>query len=966
MARAQSTPAFRVPLGSAPSSSTVDASYSWLQQVGNCSSTCGPGTRTTTYQCQNVADYDYSGSGYGLPEPDAMCNASAGAKPADFGSPCTVYSGCGYDWVKPPVAQTPVAINPYPVGRIGCGKVNQRFSPYCQRTGGGTNVILSSGDYRFCSSDRPDYDDVASGSADALGYNRDVTQVSSCNPSDHKWNQSGFGSWSSDCSRTAVRTQSVTCERKFDGQTYPSSAAEDAACGTGSKPAASETAARYGSCSYRYDYGAWSAWSSGCDTRATRTRTASCIRSNDGGETVADASCTAAGVTKEAVNETSAQYGSCSYDFKTGGWSAYNSSCSNSATRTRDVWCERSNNDRVADGECTDRGKARPASSESAPQYGSCTYNWAEGGFGAWSSGCSNTATRTQSVWCRRDLDGATVADGNCTAARPASSQTSGQYSSCGYSAGGTPSGWSGWNSACSGSATRTRQYQCVRSNDGGQIVADGECTARGVNLTESQTGANYASCSYSWAQGGFGSWSSSCSNTATRTQSVWCRRDVDGATVADGNCTAPRPASSQTAGQYGSCGYAAGGTPSGWSGWNSGCSASATRTRQYQCVRSNDGGQIVADGECTGRGVNLTESQSGANYASCSYHLEDAGVGACNGTNRPHYWRCVRDLDGAQVDSSTFCGRPNPTYESCSYTYSLRDAGLGACQTNNQAPHYWGCVRNETGEQVDSATYCGRSNPTYEACSYPWTYRIEDAGVGACNGTNRPHYWRCVRNEDGAQVDSATYCGRPNPTYDACGYTYTLGDAGVGACQTNNQAPHYWNCRRNETGEMVDSGTYCGRSNPTYDACTYAWGYTPSYGAWSSCPTGVNQQQTQSMTACTRSDGTASPLQECINRGNPASRNQGCTYNPGGMASGAVLGTYAFNECTSSNTYPNGGTMPGVGTGQLSQCQSGEGTYARKCTNGGNSYSNAACSYQPYMNNPRGPSGYPCDIICR
>ncbi len=881
-AAAQDVPAFRVPLGSAPSTSGVPATYSWLQQVGNCSTTCGTGTRTTTYQCQNVADYDYAGAGYGLPEPDAMCSASSGPKPADTGSSCTVYSGCGYDWVKPPVVQTPKALDGNPVGRIGCGFVNRRFSPYCQRTGGGTNVVLASGDYRFCSNDRPDYDDVASGSADALGFDRDGSQTGSCNTTDHDWRSESWGSWNGggagDCDSAATRSRTVACYRRFDNSIQP-----DASCDADSRPAATETAARYGSCSYSFSYGAWSDWSSTCDTNAKRSRTASCTRSNNGGQTVADAECTNRGITKESVNETSPQYGSCSYEFKTSAWSAYDSSCSANALRTRDVWCQRSNGDRVGDAECTNRSQAKPTTSESAAQYGSCTYNWSQSGFGAWSSGCSNSATRTQTVTCRRDLDGATVADSFCNAGtRPASSQTSGQYSTCGYSAGGTPTAWSGWNSACSPSATRTRQYQCVRSNDGGQIVADGECTSRGVNLTESQTGANYASCSYSWAQGGFGAWSSTCSNTATRTQSVWCRRDVDGTTVADGNCNAgARPASSQTTGQYSGCSYTAGGTPSGWSGWNSGCSASATRTRQFQCVRNNDGGQIVADGDCTGRGVNLTESQSGANYASCTYHLEDAGVGACNGTNRPHYWRCVRDLDGTQVDSSTFCGRPNPTYESCSYTYSLRDAGLGACQTDNRAPHYWGCVRDQTGEQVDSATYCGRSNPTYESCSYPWTYRLEDAGVGACNGTNKPHYWNCIREQDGTRVDSSTYCGRANPTYESCSFTYTLGDAGTGACQTNDQAPHYWNCRRNETGEMVDSATFCGRSNPTYDACSYPWTYAATnWSGWGTC---TNGQQTETA-QCQRGDGTVVGSEVCNSRGIATTRSQACSSGPNVM----------------------------------------------------------------------------------
>jgi hypothetical protein len=802
---AQSTPAFRVPLGSAPTSSDVAATYAWLEQIGACSTTCGTGTRPNSYQCQNVADYDYSGAGYGTPEAESMCTSTIGAKPASTNVSCTVYSGCGYDWVKPPVVQKPIPLESNPTGRIDCGYVNQKFSPVCQRTGGGQTVTMAAGDYRFCSADRPDYNDVASGNPDALGYDRNVVQTSACAPQDHDWTQSGFGSWSSDCDTNATRTQVVQCKRRFDGKTYGTAAEEDTRCGTG-RPAASETSARYGSCSYRYTYTDWSGWSSGCDTNATRTRTGTCIRSNNGGQAVDDASCTAASVSKEAVSEKSAQYGSCTYEYRMGAWSAYNSTCSASATRTREVWCQRSNNDRVPDSDCTAKNLSKPATSESAAQYGGCTYSWAQGGFGAWSSSCSNSATRTQAVWCRRDLDGATVADSSCNAAI--------------------------------------------------------------------------------------------------------------------------RPAASQSSGQYGSCGYSAGGTPSGWSGWSNGCSASATRTRQYQCVRSNDGGQIVPDGECLGRQVNLTESQTGANYASCSYVIEDAGVGACNGTTKPHYWICRRQQTGESVDTNAYCGRSNPTQETCSYTYTLGDAGVGACQTNNQAPHYWSCRRNETGEMVDAGQFCGRSNPTYETCQYPFTYTLRDAGVGACNGVNKPHYWSCtrdqtgegvdsatycgrgnptyetctdtyslrdsglgacqtnnqaphywscIRDRTGEGVDSATYCGRPNPTYEACSYpfTYTLGDAGVGACQTNNQAPHYWNCRRNETGEMVDSATYCGRGNPTYDACTYPWGYTPGYGGFSACSGGT---QSQTINSCTRSDGTAVDPSQCTNAGHPSSRSQSCT----------------------------------------------------------------------------------------
>lgn len=403
-------------------------------------------------------------------------------------------------------------------------------------------------------------------------------------------------------------------------------------------------------------------------------------------------------------------------------------------------------------------------------------------------------------------------------------------------------------------------------------------------------------------------------------------------------------------------------------SGWNSTCSANAQRTHYYNCNRSD--GSVVGSAECTNRGISVSDVETAANYSGCTYRLEDACVGACQSNNTaPHYWRCIRNQTGEQVDSASYCGRSNPTYDTCTYySYELQDAGLGACQTNNQAPHYWRCIRRADGAQVDSATYCGRGNPTYESCSFQWTYRIEDAGTGACQQNNqRPHYWRCIRNEDGTQVDSATYCGRSNPTTEACSFpwTYRLEDAGVGVCQTIDQAPHYWRCIRNEDGTQVDSATYCGRGNPTYDSCSYPWGYTPSYGGWSACPMGANQRQTRTMSSCTRSDGTAVSTSYCTGAGHPASQSQTCDYNPGGLASGTILGTYAFARCNegSVNDYPNAGAMPGVNP---AQCRTGVATYYAKCTNGGNFGNNANCMPMAWVNNPRGPTGYPCDIACR
>lgn len=195
-----------------------------------------------------------------------------------------------------------------------------------------------------------------------------------------------------------------------------------------------------------------------------------------------------------------------------------------------------------------------------------------------------------------------------------------------------------------------------------------------------------------------------------------------------------------------------------------------------------SDGTPMPSGNYCTDRGVPVSETVTEANYSGCSYRLEDAGV--------------------------------------------------GACQSNNQAPHYWRCIRNQTGEQVDSAAYCGRSNPTYDACQF-YTYNWYAGDFGGWNSScshsavrTRPVY--CRRNQDGAAVGNE-YCAGGAPT----------------------------------------SAEY----RADYSGC----GYTANYSGWSSC--GPSYQQSRSMVSCTRSlDGAQVPTGECANRGSPWSQAQSCT----------------------------------------------------------------------------------------
>src|SRR3546814_8713465 len=87
-----------------------------------------------------------------------------------------------------------------------------------------------------------------------------------------------------------------------------------------------------------------------------------------------------------------------------------------------------------SDLECTSRGISL-SESENQAVYSGCSYNWQSGAWSGWNSSCSASATRTRSVTCRRDPLGTTVADSFCASAKPATSEVSGQYGGCSYSA---------------------------------------------------------------------------------------------------------------------------------------------------------------------------------------------------------------------------------------------------------------------------------------------------------------------------------------------------------------------------------------------------------------------------------------------------------------------------------------------------------------------------------------------------
>jgi uncharacterized protein YycO len=151
------------------------------------------------------------------------------------------------------------------------------------------------------------------------------------------------------------------------------------------------------------------------------------------------------------------------YAWNPAGWST--PAACGATTSTRSVTCLRSDGATVADASCT---AAKPATTQPATDYSTCSYAWTSGGWNT--PAACGPVTQTRSVSCLRS-DGTTVADASCPAAKPATTQASTNYSTCSYSF--SYSAW-GYCSVACGGGTQTRTAACVRSD--GTTVADSTC----------------------------------------------------------------------------------------------------------------------------------------------------------------------------------------------------------------------------------------------------------------------------------------------------------------------------------------------------------------------------------------------------------------------------------------------------------------------------------------------------------
>jgi hypothetical protein len=349
-----------------------------------------------------------------------------------------------------------------------------------------------------------------------------------------------------------------------------------------------------------------------------------------------------------------------------------------------------------------------------------CTYAWTPSEWGTPTPACG-ASIRSRTVSCLRS-DGTPADPSACTGARPATSEAAASYATCSYA--WNVSQWAGAG-GCGDTVTQSRTVSCLRSDGAG--VADGSCTATKPAAT--QTISDYSACSYSWRTVN-GAWSSTCSASATRTNQVTCVRS-NGEVVDDSYCADPRPATAETKGIYTSCTYAS--TYSATYGTCQANSAGSTSGRQSapltRCVRS-DGTDVTSENASNryvycaaemARDCSISYTYAGqyGSYNACA----PSSQGSTSGTQSAPVALCVENgSNGSSRNVDTSLCTPQAQSRSCTMTYSATySAQYGTCANDTQSAPITSCTATGNDGQTRSVSNANcPSQTTSRSCVEP------------------------------------------------------------------------------------------------------------------------------------------------------------------------------------------------------------------------------------------------------
>jgi len=560
-----------------------------------------------------------------------------------------------------------------------------------------------------------------------------VPDYSACT---YTWNEGAWVDPGVSCTAAEVQERMPTCHRDLDG-----ALSSDGLCDPALKPETTRTVEDFGSCTFSWEEGPFvDADGPSCNSAEVQERSVRCLRSN--GDYVDDSACS---TPKPALTQTVVDHRSCSYSWKTDAFRDPGASCTATETQDRNVWCERSNGERVEDSFCANAG-ARPPASQTVEDFSACTYGWLEGGWQDPGASCSNAERQTQSVVCRSS-DGRDVDGSFCGGGRPASERTVVDHSACTYD--WQPQAFGAWENTCSANTVRRREVWCVNNQLGGR-VADALCHPK-PQPSMHQDGEDFSTCGYQWIEEAWNEGGAACTSAETQTRNVWCRRSDGAQAPNEALCGAGKPATSRSVPDVSGCTAQ---TSVSWGPyqWGSTCSTNTHATQTGTCLVN---GQPADPSFCAAGGKSLTQTHYGLeNLSGCGYDWIQTGWSAWNSTcssaaNRTQTVYCRRS-DGATVPDATCVnagrGGVPPRSETaqvlsgCGYTPSYE--AWSACSASGTQTRTASCQRSDGAWVATSACGLGGETATTtqsQACdTFQWAVVGDWSGYGACTNNQR------------------------------------------------------------------------------------------------------------------------------------------------------------------------------------------------------------------------------------
>lgn len=519
---------------------------------------------------------------------------------------------------------------------------------------------------------------------------------------DYQWVIVAQGEWQDSCSETTRPVTSVC--RRADAS---NSDVDATFCQGQTKPTEIKGFNEDG-CIYDWAIGEWGGWENGCSSETKRKRSVQCLRTNDNNSLASNQNCDSPMPDTEEQGE---NYSNCLQRWEPTAWIPDEPKCNEEVRQTRTAVCRRSDGLELDPSECTD---PMPQLEQFELDYSACSHSWETTEWSDWDSTCSKTSTRTRQISCIREETQESVARTFCSDVSPASEEKTEILTGCEFS-------WHAgeWSTpaACSANTESTRPVTCRRTD--GVVVDDSQCTD--TKPADTRQVANYQNCSYGWVATPVGDWSSTCSDAATRSVSVTCKRD-DGREADEALCTQPKPNTTETSSVYNGCArdWAYG----EWGEWSSTCSSSATRERSVECVEQRPQGDVFVDANSCDPDTVEPPAESTGIFSGCEARWNYGGWGwndqigqkssTCSSEPKQERTAQCRILtaSGYQELDAVECGVSEPTertldpdYTTCGYTWAPGEwtPWSSTCSPNATRTRVSECVRSD-GQSVSTA----------------------------------------------------------------------------------------------------------------------------------------------------------------------------------------------------------------------------------------------------------------------